>query len=145
MTGLRSRLRVKNPDHRDRDYNSRSGRSPAGLFSSGFANICLCYLLVAAILTVPFALFLAIRNAESGEKPLEAHYLYIRTTIALLVIGTGIGTLLILLGAPLSSGLMLGGLALIAATLLVALSRCCYGLSCAARHKTLRDPKSFLI
>ncbi|ASP36375.1 hypothetical protein [Labrenzia sp. VG12] len=145
MTGLRSRHPVKKPDYRDRDNQTRSGWSPTALFQPGFANICLCHVLVAAVLTVPFAFFMAIRHAETGEKPIEAHYLYVRTTIALLVIGTGIGSFLILLGAPLSSSLMLSGLALIAATLLLTLPRCCYGLSCAARRKPLRNPKSFLI
>lgn len=145
MTGLRSRQPVNDPGQRDRDNYFNDVRFPATLVHPGFANICLCYVLVAALLTLPLALFLAIRFAVPGRTQLEAHYLYIRTTIALLVIGTGVGSLLILLGAPLSSSLMLGGLALIATTLVQALARCCYGVSCAVRRQPVHNPKSYLV
>jgi uncharacterized membrane protein len=101
--------------------------------------------MVLALLTVPLALAISIRYAAPEGRCLEAHYLYLRTTIAVLVIGTGTGGLLILLGAPLSSGLMLAGLGLIAATLTLTLARCCNGFCRALLGRPPRNPKSYLV
>ena len=143
MTGLRSRHPADEPDHRR--SGGRTGRSLAGLLSPGYTNTCLCYLLVAIVLPLPLALIFAIRFASCQEDRLQAHYLYLRTTIALLVIGAGTGALLILLGAPLSSLVMLAGLVLMAATLLLTVLRCCYGCYCAVRQQGLRNPHSFFV
>jgi len=144
MGELRSRFPVKAPDRR-RGGNNRALRSFRALLQPGYANIGLCYILTAAFVTAPVALLFATRFADPGERNLQGHYLYIRTSLALMIIGAGTGALAILLGAPLSSALMLAGLVLIAGTLLLTLSRCLCGLYNAAYRLPLRRPKSFLV
>jgi uncharacterized membrane protein len=118
---------------------------PAALIRPGPVNICLCHLLVVSLVLAPLALAFAIRHAEPGGRRLESHYLYLRTSFAILVIGTGLGSLMILLGAPLSSLLMLAGLGLIAATLALTLARCGNGFCRALLGLPLRNPKSYLV
>lgn len=146
MTGRRSRFPAAGePDHRRGRQRRVARRLPAAVFRPGPANICLCHLLVASLALAPLALLFSFRHADPGGRWLESHYLYLRTSIALLVIGAGLGGLMILLGAPLSSLLMLGGLALVAATLLLTLARCCNGFYRALFGLSLRNPKSYLV
>ncbi|MCK7610921.1 hypothetical protein [Roseibium sediminicola] len=146
MTGRRSRFPAAGePDHRRSRQRRTVYRFPATVFRPGPANICLCHILVASLALAPLALIFSVWYADPGARWLEAHYLYLRTSIALLVIGAGLGSLMILLGAPLSSLLMLGGLALIAATLLLTLARCCNGFFRTLFGRPLRDPKSYLV
>lgn len=115
------------------------------VYRPGATNICLCHLLVASLVLAPFALAFSIFHADPGGRWLEAHYLYLRTSVAVLVIGAGLGSLMILLGAPQSSLVMLGGLFLVAATLLITLARSCNGFCRALLGLPLRNPKSYLV
>jgi len=145
MTGSNSRHPAGEPGHHS-DVNRReAGRFPAALCRPGSVNVCLCHLLVLSLLAVPLALFFSCHHADPADRWLQSHYLYLRTTIALLVIGASLGSLMILLGAPLSSAMMLAGLGLIAATLLLLLLRCCNGFVRAMRGLSLKNPKSYLV
>ena len=119
--------------------------STAPLFGPGFGNICLCYLLIASTLLSPLALLFAFLFAEPDEIRFHAHYFYIRTTVALLVIGSCAGCLMIVLGADVSSDLILGGLALMALTVVVTFARCIRGLFNAIRGKAPQNYKSYFI
>jgi len=145
MSELRSRHPANGPDHRRGRARGPAGGIPASLVRPGRVNVCLCHILVLSVFAAPLALFFSVHHADAADRRLQPHYLYLRTTIALLGIGTGLGSLMILLGAPLSSALMLAGLGLIAATLLLVLLRCCNGLVRAMRGLSLRNPKSYLV
>jgi uncharacterized membrane protein len=145
MTGLRSRHTASEQEHRATGDGKQKAFSPFGLFRPGSANICLCHLLVLTILLSPIALAFAILYAEPGGRWLQAHYHYLRTTIALLVIGLGTGGLMILLGASISSALMLAGLGLCATTVLLSYARSLLGFCSALRGSPLRNHRSYFI
>lgn len=145
MTGLSSRHPANGPGHRRDEDRNAAGRFPATLFRHGPVNVCVCHLLVLSLVATPLALLFAVRHADTADRWLQAHYLYVRTSIALLVIGVGLGSLCILLGAPTSAFLMLAGLGLVVATLLLMVMRCANGIFRALRGLSLRNPKSYLV
>lgn len=114
------------------------------MFSPGFGNVFLCYLLVCSLVLAPVALIFSIRFADSTEQRLFAHYFFIRTTIAVFVIGTCVSCLLILIGADLSSSLILAGLALLTITSALTLVRCFRGIFSALRGNSPRFYRSYL-
>ncbi|MCV0426681.1 MAG: hypothetical protein K5905_14525 [Roseibium sp.] len=115
------------------------------LFGPGFGNICLCYLLIVSTFLSPLALLFAFLFAEPHETRFHAHYFYIRTTVALFVIGFCAGCLMIVLGADISSTLILTGLVLLAFTIVVTLARCARGILSAMRGKAPQNYKSYFI
>ncbi len=145
MTGPGSRHPADGQGNRKRSEQTAAGPLPAAVIRPGYFNICLCNVLVLTGLLVPAALVFAVRFAETDGRWLQAHYHYIRTTIALLAIGSSLGGLMILLGAPLSSYLMLAGLGLIAATILLCIARCVTGFTCSLRGVSLRDHRTYLV
>jgi uncharacterized membrane protein len=145
MTGLRSRQTANEPEHRATGDEKQRTFSPFGLFRPGSANICLCHLLVLTLLLSPVALGFAFLYAEQGGRWQQAHYHYLRTTVALLVIGLSAGGLMILIGASISSALMLAGLGLCAATVLLNLARSLHGFYSALRGAPLRNHRSYFI
>ncbi len=111
----------------------------------GFGNVCLCNLFALSVFLAPVALLFAFRFAEHGERELNSHYYYIRTTIALLVIGLCLAGLMVVLGAGFSSPLILGGLALFLATALLTAVRCARGCLRALRREAPNNYKSYLL
>jgi uncharacterized membrane protein len=142
MTGQGSRHPANRQGNRS---PAAAGAFPAALIRPGHVNICICQVLILTGLLAPVALAFAIRFSETEGRWLQSHYHYIRTTIAVLVIGCCLGSLMILLGAPLSSLLMLAGLGVIAATLVLCVSRCVTGFYCSWRGYRLRDHATYLI
>jgi uncharacterized membrane protein len=118
---------------------------PKAFFSSGFVNIGLCNLLTLSIALVPIALFFAIRFANENNQCFQGHYHYIRTTIAILVIGTCLAGLMVLVGAALSTLLILAGLALLSLTGTLVILRCFSGLALCIRKEPHRNYESYLI
>ncbi|GAB2185440.1 hypothetical protein [Roseibium sp. LAB1] len=155
MTGLRSRHTTNEPatnepatnepEHRSAGGGKQKAFSPFGLFRPGSANICLCHLLVLTVLLSPIALGIAVIYAEPEGRWLQAHYHYLRTTIALLVIGLSTGGLMILLGASSSSALMLAGLGVCTVTVMLSSARSLLGLFSALRGSPLRNHRSYFI
>ena len=145
MTGLRSRRTANEPEHSATGDAKQKAVSPFGLFRPGSANICLCHLLVLTLLLSPIALVFAFLYAETGGHWQQTHYHYLRTTIALLVIGLSAGGLMILLGAAISSVLMLVGLVLCTATVLLIFARSLHGFYRALRGFPLRNHQSYFI
>lgn len=118
---------------------------PAALVRPGFVNICLCYLLVLTAVLSPLALLFSFLFAEAGGARLHAHYFYIRTTIALLVIGFCLACLMIVVGAVMSTVLILVGLALLALTAALTLARSCNGFFHAFRAEAPRNHSTYFI
>lgn len=145
MTGSRSRHTANEPEHRASGDGKQKAFSPFGLFRPGSANICLCHLLVLTLVLSPIVLAFAFLYAEQGGRWQQAHYHYLRTTIALLVIGLSAGGLMILLGASNSTALMLAGLGLCAATVLLSFARSLHGFYSALRGSPLRNHRSYFI
>lgn len=116
-----------------------------GLLGASFANVVLCYLLVLTAALLPFALFFALRFADRAGRALQAHYFYVRTTIAILVIGTCVGGLTILAGVALAAPLIFAGLALFGLTLALGLTRCLCGLARALQGRPPRAYQTYLI
>ncbi len=138
--------------HRPDDWGKKTGNGKHGrhtllraLITPGRANVGLCYLLTLSAVLSPAALLFAVLFAEPENGSLHQHYYYLRTTIALLVIGFSAGSLLIVFGASLSSLLILAGLALLTLTALLTLLRCLSGFVCAFRSLPLRNYKSYFI
>ncbi|TYC52809.1 hypothetical protein FMN50_16580 [Rhodobacterales bacterium] len=119
--------------------------SSPSLVRPGFGNACLCYLLVLSALLSPLALVFAFLFAEPHAPPLQAHYFYIRTTIALMVIGFCLAVLMIVVGAVVSTFLILAGLALLALTAALTLARCCAGFIHAFRRRAPRNYRTYFI
>jgi len=144
MTGPGSRPPAGGRSNRRRDTDV-SGRFPAALVRPGPVNLCLCHMLVLTGFLMPLALAFAFRFAETDDRWLRSHYHYLRTTVALFVIGGGLGWLMILFGVPYSTALMLAGLAVIAVTLVLIAARSLTGIYCAIRRAPLRNHESFLL
>ncbi|WP_281926445.1 hypothetical protein [Roseibium album] len=117
----------------------------AGPIATSLGNVFVCYALILTFFLAPLALFIAMRFSEPAEQSVFAHFFYIRTTIALLVIGCCVGGLLILLGADLSSSLILVGLAIFVLTGFLTLARCLVGGFCALRGRPPRSYRSYLV
>ncbi|QFT33495.1 hypothetical protein FIV00_23590 [Labrenzia sp. THAF82] len=134
---------VRNTDAKNR------GRSPGSrlrsFFLPGRGNIFLCYLMTLSVMLCPIALLFAILFAETQNEEFQAHYHYLRTTIALLVIGLLTGCLLIVLGASLSSLLIFAGLAFAGAALILTVLRCSHGLIRTTRGLPLRNHRTYFI
>jgi|GEM_PF-1593506 len=122
-----------------------TGLGPRSVFRASAANVCLCHCLVMALLPSPVALGFAIAFADADGRWLRSHYHYLRTTIALLVIGLSSGSLLILAGLSLYSMLMLAGLAICALTVLLVLARSLNGIFRAFRGIPFRNHRSYFI
>ncbi|MES0809438.1 hypothetical protein ABLO27_08160 [Roseibium sp. SCPC15] len=122
-----------------------SHHSRGRLIGPGLSNICLCYILILSALLSPIALLFAFLFAEPDETRVYAHYFYIRTTVALLVIGVCIGCLMIVLGASISSSVILAGLVLLALTLGLTVIRCIRGFFSAMRGKAPQNYKSYFV
>jgi uncharacterized membrane protein len=144
ISGQGSRPPAGGQGPRKRDEGG-PGRLPAVLIRPGPVNICLCNLFVLTGFLAPLALAFAFLFADTEGRWLQSHYHYLRTTVALFVIGGGLGGLMILFGAPLSSGLMLAGLGLITATLLLTAARSLAGFYCSLRGLPLRNHETFLL
>jgi hypothetical protein len=145
MTGMQYHRPVGEPGQRAAGTEREAGFSPRSVFKASAANLCLCHCLVIALLPSPAALGFAIAFAETGGPWLRAHYHYLRTTIALLVIGLSSGSLMILAGLSLSSKLMLAGLGLCAGTMLLVLVRSLNGIIRAFFGLQLRNHRSYFI
>lgn len=116
-----------------------------GLFGSSFSNIVLCYAFIPTFFLSPLALYFAVTFSEPAEQRIFAHYYYIRTTIALMVIGGCTGSLMILLGADLSSLLILTGLTVVLLTAVLTILRCLKGFLCAFKGEPPRAYTSYLL
>jgi len=151
MTGTCSRHPAEEagePDDGDEGRTEDRGRDdsfPGILFRPGFANVCLCYLFVLSFFLSPAALLFSFLFAERGDSRILTHYYFVRTTIALLVIGFCMSGLMIVLGAVFSSLLILTGVTLFAATAALTLIRCVSGLIFALRCKAPRNYKSYFV
>lgn len=133
---------TRGPENR----NGQRGRNRTGtLFAPGFGNIVLCYAFVCSLLLAAAALLFAVNFADTSDRRLYAHYYYLRTTIALMVIGYCIGGLLILMGADYSSSLILAGLAIAASSTVLTFARCLNGTFCALRRVAPPGFKSYLV
>jgi uncharacterized membrane protein len=117
----------------------------SAILSPGFVNIGICNLLILSTAFIPIALFFAIRFANENNQCFQGHYHYIRTSIAVLVIGTCLAGLMILAGAALSSLLILAGLVLLCLTGALVVLRCFSGLVLSLRNEPHRNEKSYLI
>ena len=115
------------------------------LFASGFPNILLCYACICSLALSPLALLFAITHAEHTEERLFAHYHYIRTTIAIMVIGSGLGGVMIILGADISKRLILAGLLLAMLTGVLAFARCIKGTAYAVLRRAPRGYSSYIL
>lgn len=123
----------------------QTGLDPRSVFRASAANICLCHCLVMTLFPSPVALGFAIAFAETDGRWLRSHYHYLRTTIALLVIGLCSGSLMILAGLSLSSMLMVAGLGICALTLLLVLARSLNGIFRSFLGLQLRNHRSYFI
>jgi len=128
-----------------RGAERETGLDPRSVFRASAANICLCHCLVMALIPSPVALGFAIAFAEADGRWLRSHYHYLRTTIALLVIGISSGSLVILAGLSLTSILMLAGLGICALTVLLVLARSLNGIFCAFLGAPLRNHRSYFL
>lgn len=115
------------------------------LFSPGFSNVLLCYVCSCAVLPAPLALLFAVNYAEHPEERLFAHYHYIRTTIALMVIGSSLGGIMIVLGAEIATQLTLAGLFLVTLTGVLALLRCAKGIFSAIMRQSPTSYRSYIL
>lgn len=145
MSGMSSRHPSDGPGPPAGSAGEKPRSLPAALVRPGFTNICLCYLLVLSAVFSPLALLFSFVFAEAGGAPLHAHYFYIRTTIALLVIGFCLSCLMIVLGALMSTVLILTGLALLALTAALTLARSCSGFFHAFRSQAPRNYSTYFI
>ncbi|MET1414164.1 hypothetical protein ABVF61_17960 [Roseibium sp. HPY-6] len=123
----------------------KKDKRTGGLFGTGFGNIILCYAFILTFFLSPFALYFAISFSEPAENRFFAHYYYIRTTIAVMVIGGCMGSLMILLGADVSSFLILAGLAVVALAGMLTFLRCLKGILCAFKGEPPRTYTSYLL
>ncbi len=123
----------------------KPGMRLSALVKPGAVNICGCYLLAMSAFLSPVALLFATRFAEPELQHHRAHYFYIRTTIALLVIGSCLGILMIVLGASLSTLLILAGLTVLFLTAILTLARCLSGLVRTFRGLPPRNYRSYLV
>ncbi len=123
----------------------RPGTGVSALIKPGAVNICGCYLLAMSAFLSPLALLFAVLYAEPEHKDYQAHYFYIRTTIALMVIGFCLGSLMILLGVSQSSALILAGLVQLSLTAVLTLARCLSGLARALRGDPPRNYRSYFV
>lgn len=115
------------------------------LFSPGFPNIVLCHVFCCAVFLAPLALLFAVSYAEHSEERLFGHYYYIRTTIALMVIGSSLGGIMIVLGAEVSTQLILAGLLLVTLTGVLALLRCVKGVVYALKRRSPTSYRSYIL
>ncbi len=145
MPGMGSGHPVENLVQNTDDKNRNPGMRLRSFFLSSRSNIFLCYLMTLSVMLCPVALLFAILFAETQNEGFQAHYHYLRTTIALLVIGSLTGCLLIVLGASLSSLLIFAGLAFAGAALVLTVLRCSHGLICTTRGLTLRNHRTYFI
>ena len=128
------------------DANPQTGAAKAGrFFAAGFPNAVICYGCICTGLLAPIALLFAVQFADHAEERLFSHYYYIRTTIALMVIGSCTGGVMIVLGADVSTYLILAGLLLIASTGMLALLRCIKGITCALMRRSPPSYRSYLL
>ncbi|MES0879986.1 hypothetical protein [Roseibium sp. SCP14] len=132
-------------DKKAESENRTSHKLRDHLIGPGLSNVCLCYVLILSALLSPVALLFSFLFAEPDETRVFAHYYYIRTTVAVLVIGVCVGTLMIVLGAGISSTIILAGLLLLALTLILTAMRCIRGLFSAMRGKAPQNYKSYLV
>lgn len=127
-----------------------AGRQTGGaksrlLFAPGFPNVVLCYVCICVVFLAPIALLFAVQFADNTEERLFSHYYYIRTTIALMVIGSSVGGMMIVLGADISAYLILAGLLLTALAGMLTLSRCIKGIACALMRSSPSSYRSYLL
>jgi len=145
MTGMSSRHPVNELNGPDSGDRRKPGKLLSVFARPGSVNICLCYVLVLSAALSPVALFFAFLFADAGPHRFHAHYYYIRTTVALLVIGFSLGCLLIVLGASFSTTLILAGLVLLLLTAILTLARCLTGLFGALRGIPPRNYGSYFV
>lgn len=119
--------------------------SAKGLFAPGFVNIVLCYISTCTVLLVPLALLFSASYANHEEEKLFSHYYYIRTTIALMVIGSCSGGIMVILGADFSTNLILAGLLLIFLTGMLAIARCMKGIAFALMRRSPSSYRSYIL
>lgn len=145
MTGTSSRHPMDELTGTDSGDKRKPGKPISVFARPGFGNICLCYVLVLSAFLSPVALLYAFLFADAGPHRFHAHYYYLRTTVALMVIGFSLGCLLIVLGATFSTGLILAGLVLLLLTAVLTLARCLTGLIGAVRRTPPRNYGSYLV
>lgn len=125
-----------------RQAEAASAKDP---LSPGFGNIVLCYITTCTVLLVPLALFFSASYANQEEESLFSHYYYIRTTIALMVIGSCSGGIMVILGADFSTRLILAGLFLISLTGMLAIARCIKGIAFALMRRSPSSYRSYVL
>ncbi|MHA7774041.1 hypothetical protein [Roseibium sp. M-1] len=145
MTGMHFNRPADDLGQRTADADRERELGPRTILRASAANICLCHCLVLSLFLSPAALGFAIAFADTDGRWLRAHYHYLRTTIALLVIGLASGSLLILAGLSLSPALMLAGLGICAATILLVIARTLNGIFRAFFGLQLRNHRSYFI
>lgn len=128
------------------DSNPHTGTDTAWhLFAPGFPNAVICYACICVFFLAPIALLFAVQFADHSEERLFAHYYYIRTTIALMVIGSSIGGVMIVLGAEISTHLILAGLLLAALAGMLAIARCLKGVAFALMRRSPPSYRSYVL
>ncbi|WP_420336022.1 hypothetical protein [Roseibium sp.] len=128
------------------DTDPHTGSDTAkDLFAPGFPNAVICYVCICVFFPAPIALLFAVQFADHSEERLFAHYYYIRTTIALMVIGSSIGGVMIVLGAEISTHLILAGLLLAALAEMLAIARCLKGVAFALMRKSPPSYHSYIL
>ena len=145
MTGSRFDRPAGDLGQRTAGTNRGVKFGPRAIFRASAANIALCHLLVMTLFFSPIALGFSIIYAETEQDWLRAHYHYLRTSIALMVIGLAVGGLMILAGVSLSSALMLAGLAVCAVTLMLVAARSAIGIFRAFLGLRLRNHNSYFL
>lgn len=130
--------------------NGLEAQQPTGkisdrLFGPGFINVALCHALLLPFITLPLSTYFAARFGSCHGRELIGHYHYIRTTVAIMLLGGGTAALCLLVGVETSARLVLAGLVVGALTLVLFYLRCLYGIACALRRKPLRNHRSLLV
>lgn len=131
--------------HHEETHTQTEAVRARSLFAPGFANIALCYMCTCTILLVPLALFFSAGYANQEEKNLFSHYYYIRTTIALMVIGICSGGMMVILGADVSTHLILAGLILVTLTGILTVARCTKGIAFALMRRSPSAYRSYIL
>lgn len=114
------------------------------IFAPGFSNAVFCYACVCVLFLAPIALLFSVQFADHTDERFYSHYHYIRTTIALLVIGGSVGGMMIFLGAETSNKLILSGLLLISFSATLAIARCLKGLAFALMRQPPSSYRSYI-
>ncbi|MBO6510554.1 MAG: hypothetical protein JJ979_19090 [Roseibium sp.] len=114
-------------------------------FQAGMVNVGLCHVMMSTYVLSPVALVFATVYADVDRQVLREHHHYIKTSGAILLIGTSISGLLWLAGAALSTVLILIGLAAMSLTAALVFLRSLNGLALCLRKQPPKNYRSYLV